>query len=264
MDWHDFSTLRTRKRYDARVVPASQIVPTSRRAFALTALCAAIGATWVLCLAAWEEATLETALVRMAFAMIGAIPCALIGAAAGGLLALLLGARLSRQYCWLFAATGGVLGMPILLYTSSQLMFAFDIQRWLPARLDFQLYGAFGPLLGGILLAVVTTRGRVGLATRSRRAAWVGCALGLAAYVLVELIYNYALHARNVTMHSFGQPSVFWRHVTFGGFFALMAAGVAAAWCAERPIEVRWEVLPLNEIIPQTTTTADPASPVAR
>lgn len=261
------SALRTRSRYDACVIPASQIFPTSRRVFILTTLCAAIGATWVLCLAVWEEATLENALVRMAFAMIGAVPCAGIGAAAGGMLALLFGARLSRQYCWLFAAMGGVVGMPILLYTSSQLMFAFGAQRWLPAtltRINFQLYMVFGPLLGGILLAVITTRTRIGLAKRSRRAAWVGCVLGLLAYVLIELIYAYALRARNVTMHSFGQPSVLWRHMTFGGFFALMSAGVAAAWCAERPLEVRYEVLPLNEVNPQTATTADQASPVAR
>src|SRR5262245_9340305 len=105
------------------------------------------------------------------------IPAAMIGASIGGMIALLLGAQLSRQYCWLFALTAGLIGIPALMYTTSQLSFAFNVQRRVPpliAGWGLEFLMLLGPLAGGAVLAIVMTRRRIGLARRSRRAAWIG------------------------------------------------------------------------------------------
>jgi hypothetical protein len=249
------------------VVPASQIIPTSPRAFAITVLGATAGATLLLCGAIWEELTFERAAVQALEVFLGLAPFALVGAAVGGMLALMCGANLSRQYCWLFALASGMVSVPVVAYTASQLMTVFQLDKWLASKLgsfDYEPYAIFTPLVGGIAIAFITTRARTGLARRSRRAAWIAAPVGLACYGIVHLLYWYGMWKRNINVYSVPGYAFFWMHVTLGGFFALMSAGIAAAWCAERPLETRWEVLPLNEFNPQTVTTVDPALPTAR
>ena len=164
------------------------------------------------------------------------------------------GASLSRQYCWLFALASGLVSVPVGAFTASQLIRAFDAEKWFASKVgttDYEMFAIFTPLIGGVAIAFITTRARIGLARRSRRAAWIAAPIGLACYGVTHLLYWYSMWQRNISNHNIPGTSLFWMHVTLGGFFALMTAGVAAAWCAEPPREVRWEVLPLSEIKPE-------------
>jgi hypothetical protein len=241
-------------RYHPRVVPPSQIIPTSRAAFAISVLGAVVAATWLLGSAMWEEATLAGAISRIGAALIAMMPTAFLGAAAGGMLALLFGARLSRQYCWLFAIIAGLLAIPISAYTWAQHGFALDLRRRVPStfagwNIELFIFGA--PPIGGIVLAVWTTTRRIGFAARARRAAWLGLIIGVACYVVVELVCQFAMRSRNIIVTTVGAPSEAWRYLTLGGFWALVAASIGALCFADHPREVRYEVLPASSLAEQ-------------
>jgi hypothetical protein len=232
------------------MVPATQIIPTSRIAFAMTMLGSAAGATWALCAAMWDATSLEAAMLSGLQMIPPAMIAALIGAAAGAILALLFGANLSRQYCWLFCVTAGLVGIPVLAMSVGFLKIAFEADRWLPQQFqsfEWQLYPIFAPVVAGLLVAVLTTRTRIGLTRRSRRAAWTGMIIGVIACAIIEFIYWRAMLRMNVNIFAMGPGSsnIQWLVVT-PSLFALVGAGAAAAWFAERPTETRYEVLPVT------------------
>jgi hypothetical protein len=242
------------------VVPASQVIVTSRAAFVLTTIGAWIGGSLSFVFVIWAEELWVEAVSNSIWAAAWIVPLAMLGATVGAMIAMFCGCSLSRQFCWLFCVVAGMLVVPL------GAMITFRISQLFPNA--FSLIGGrmrgpsiliplLGSILGGIVLGVLLTATRTGFGPRARR---IGAIAGLAAGALYSLT-EFAMYWLEESMKPRGAFYIEWpwqAMLTFGGFTVVATIAIAAAWCAQRPMGRSYEVLPITG---QTKSTAGPGAP---
>ena len=244
------------------MLPPTQIIRTSRFGFGLTVAGAFAMATWVICEAMWDRPTMIDALASGGPSVIRGSVTAVLGAAGGGLLALLCGMRLSRQYCWLFCVAAGMMLMWSAVYflAMSTAMLP-QLQGLLSVTIlgvDAMMFSYLMLLMlcvgGGICLGVGLTRTRPGLARRSRVAALIGLVCGALAWGVIQIAWLALRWAGGAYVYVYvAAPRSI--HVASAFTFALGGAALAAALLAEKYEPPRFAVI--------VSTEREPVPPLA-
>ncbi len=236
-------------RYNAAVIPASQVIVTSRAAFVLTTIGAWIGGSLSFVFVTWDEDIWSQAVSNSMWAWAWIVPLAMLGATVGAMIAMFCGWRLSRQFCWLFSVVAAMLIVP------TGVMMAFRISQtfpstagWIGSRMQgpIILVPLFGLVLGGIVLGVLLTAARTGFARRARKSGAIAGVAAGAGYALLELaIYLIESQRQGMGGRYFRIEWPWQAMLTFGGFTIVAAIALVAAWYAERPMGRSYEVLPV-------------------
>jgi hypothetical protein len=233
-------------RYNAAVMPASQVIITSRAAFVLTTVGAWIGGSLSFVFVTWDEEIWAQAVSNSRWAWAWSVPLAMLGATVGAMIAMFCGCRLSRQFCWLFSVVAAMLIVPtgvMMAFRLSQLFPA--VSRWLDMRMrgPASLISVVGSLLGAIVLGVLLTMTRTGFGPRARRAGAIAGTVAAVLYTMFELVLHW--YESSGTRGRFYIEWPWQLMLTFGGFTIVAAIALVAAWYAERPMGRSYEVLPV-------------------
>ncbi|MGH7178289.1 MAG: hypothetical protein ACREJC_12990 [Tepidisphaeraceae bacterium] len=231
--------------------PANLKLPTARRTFAFMLV-----ATWVtnsaIVFAATSDAMdFKTAALAMLYWSGGTMFFGCFAAISAAVLALLLGADLSRQFCWMFSVMCGLMapmvvawGLVMGLYFTS---LGRQMYQYLPTQAVPQWAYVAMPVscvAAGIVLGVLMTRGRLGFSRPSRRAARIGAVSALlvlgAGWLLARLMEDNEVRLKT------GGSGEFWMEVWIVVGFVFVSAALPAVFGAQRRQTGSFHVLPVD------------------
>lgn len=231
-------------------MPASpQLLATDRLTYWLTLIFVWTACTWGLLLSTdysfgWREILMDAAVGSPMVAWF-----VLSGAAAAGAIALLVGWRLSRHYCWIFGMALGAwlapLAMVVLIFAAGSAAIGNLFARFAgpSGRLYLILYiaGLIGSIVAGLVLGVLLARRSLGFAAQATRSARLGAGIGaLAAAALI-------LWARFRDDPWTSLEGSLQTKIMLGAGVVFASAVIPALCNVERPEPIGFQVLPVAE-----------------